>query len=183
MRTGRSLTVCWHLLSGGGVCLVRGRGSALREGVCFWRGGVCSGGGVGVCSRGCLLREVSTLGVGGLLWGRFLLLGGVCFWGVSAPEGGSALGSRVVSQHSLRQTPPPWTESQMPVETLPWPNFVAAGNNRLVHLPSFGVATPFEKCSPDFPELTMLAFQYFILIQLKSNCFLSLTYQCLTQSK
>ena len=25
-------------------------------------------------------------------------------------------------------TPPLWTESQTPVKTLPWPNFVAAGN-------------------------------------------------------
>ena len=33
------------------------------------------------------------------------------------------------SQHALRQTPPLWTESQTPVKTLPWPNFVAAGNN------------------------------------------------------
>ena len=24
---------------------------------------------------------------------------------------------------------PPWTESQTPVKTLPWPNFVAAGKN------------------------------------------------------
>ena len=44
-------------------------------------------------------------------------LGGVwCAWGV----GGLA------SQHALRQTPL-WTESQTPVKTLPWPNFVAAG--------------------------------------------------------
>ena len=29
-----------------------------------------------------------------------------------------------------RPTPPPlWTESQTPVKTLPWPNFVAAGKN------------------------------------------------------
>ena len=33
-----------------------------------------------------------------------------------------------VSQHALRQTPPLLTESQTPVKTLPWPNFVAAGN-------------------------------------------------------
>ena len=82
MRTGRSLTVCWRLLPGGGGC--SGDGSGL--------GGVSALG--GACSpRGCLLP-----------------------WGV------------VVSQHALRQTPPLWTESQTPVKTLPWPNFVAAGN-------------------------------------------------------
>ena len=61
--------------------------------------GVCSG---VVCSRG-----VSALG-------------GVCSGGVSAPGG--------ISQDALRQRPPLWTESQTPVKTLPWPNFVAAGN-------------------------------------------------------
>ena len=75
---------------------------------------------------GCLLREISAPGVsvpvvsaprGGVC------LGGVCSQGVSA-SGGMAF------QHALRQTPPSlWTESQMPVKTLPWPNFVAAGNN------------------------------------------------------
>ena len=47
--------------------------------------------------------------------------GGVC----SEEEGSAHSG---VSQHALRQTPPPWTESQTPVKTLPRPNFVAAGN-------------------------------------------------------
>ena len=28
--------------------------------------------------------------------------------------------------------PPPWTESQTPVKTLPWHNFVAAGNNSVL---------------------------------------------------
>ena len=41
--------------------------------------------------------------------------------GVSAPGG--------VSQDALWQTPPRCTESQTPVKTLPWPNFVAAGKN------------------------------------------------------
>ena len=71
-------------------------------------GGVCSGGG-GVPTRGGGRCDVP--GLGG---------------GVPGPGGGLA------SQHALRQTPsPPWTESQTPVKTLPWPNFVAAGNNSL----------------------------------------------------
>ena len=71
--------------------------------------------------------------------------GGVWSGGVSAPRGGLlpegglvcslggvysrgvCSGGVVVSQHALRQNPP-WTESQTPVKTLPWPNFVAAGN-------------------------------------------------------
>ena len=62
MRTGRSLTICWSLLPGGGQggmaggCLVRGV-SGL--------GGVWSEG--GVWSGGCLVRGVS--GPGGLVWG------------------------------------------------------------------------------------------------------------------
>ena len=84
----------------------------------------------GVCSRGCLLWGVSAPRVvsapeGCLLWG--VSAPGVLLLGVSAPGGGLLLGG--VSQHALRQTPPlPLTESQMPVKTLPWPNFVAAGN-------------------------------------------------------
>ena len=66
MRTGRSLTVCWHLLPGG----VPGRG------VCSW-GGAWSG---GVCSRrgGCLVRGGGVPGQGG---------GGVPGPGGSAPGG------------------------------------------------------------------------------------------------
>ena len=62
--------------------------------------------------------------------------GGVCSGGVSGPGGSGPRGCLlrgvclVWSQHALRQNPPPlWTESQMPVKTLPWPNFVAAGND------------------------------------------------------
>ena len=63
--------------------------------------------GGGVCSRG----------------GGVCPQGGVCSGGVCSRGG-------VVSQHAVRQTPPLWTESQMPVKTLPCPNFVAGGNNR-----------------------------------------------------
>ena len=58
MRTGRSLTVCWSLLPGGGVCswggvwsggLLRGGGGGLLPGervcVCSGGGGVWPGGG------------------------------------------------------------------------------------------------------------------------------------------
>ena len=54
--------------------------------------------------------------------------GGVPGLGGSAPRGGVCSGGGLASQHALRQTPPLWTESQTPVKTLPWPNFVAAGN-------------------------------------------------------
>ena len=118
MRTGHSLTVCWRLLLGeGGGCLLLG-------GVCSR--GICSGGSAPgwVCSRGvwsgggCLVRGSAP--------------GGVCSRGGLLPGGsvpGGCLLQGVVSQHALRQTPPLWTESQTPVKTLSWPNFVAAGNN------------------------------------------------------
>ena len=71
-------------------------------------------------------------------WSRrgVCLVGGASAWsgGVSAWSGGSAWSGRggLASQHALRQTPPPlWTESQTPVKTLPWPNFVAAGKNKV----------------------------------------------------
>ena len=67
---------------------------------------------------GCLLR-------GGVSAPR-----GVCSRGVSAP-GGSALGvcsgGGCIPGCTEAETPL-WTESQTPVKTLPWPNFVAAGN-------------------------------------------------------
>ena len=77
-------------------------------------GGVLSPGGCLVPGGWCLLQ-------GGLLGGGCLVPGGVssggCLLqggGVSAPEADTPL----------------WTESQTPVKTLPWPNFVAAGNKR-----------------------------------------------------
>ena len=52
------------------------------------------------------------------------------FRGVSAPGGSApALGGGGVSQHALRQTPPPVDRHTL-VKILPWPNFVAAGNER-----------------------------------------------------
>ena len=106
MRTGRSLTVCRSQLPGG----------------CLLWGGVCSWGGVSAPRGVSVPRGVSALGVcvysqGGLLPG------------VSAPGGVCSRGG--VSQDALRQRPPLWTESQTPVKTLPWPNFVAAGKKQL----------------------------------------------------
>ena len=86
-------------------------------------GGVCSGG----VSGGGVFALGGVWSGGWLLWGE-----GVSAAGGSAP-GGSGLGGLlpggvvVVSQHALGQTTPLWTESQTPVKTLPWPNFVAAG--------------------------------------------------------
>ena len=72
MRTGRSLTVCWSLLPGEGVCLL-GRVSG-PGGVCL-QGGVSGSGGSG--PRGeCLV-------LGGLPTGGVYLRGGL-------PPGGSA---------------------------------------------------------------------------------------------
>ena len=70
-------------------------------------------------------------GGGCLLWGGLLR-------GVSAPGGGVCSPGRdgllqgwYPSMHWGRH-PPPWTESQTPVKTLPWPNFVAAGKNHCI---------------------------------------------------
>ena len=121
MLTGHSLTVCQSLLHGeGGRCLLQGVCSRGEGGLL--QGGVSTRGGVG--------------GLGGVYsQGGCVCSGGVCFrgsvysgGGVSALGGCLLLGGFVASQHALRQTPPLWTESQTPVKTLPWPNFVAAGN-------------------------------------------------------
>ena len=66
-------------------------------------GGVCSQGVSAV--GGCLLP-------GGCLLQGGLLPGGVCS-GVSAPRGGCLLLGGVVSQHALRQTPPPRTDRRL----------------------------------------------------------------------
>ena len=127
MRTGRSLTVCWSLLPGGGVwsggsglggCLLWG---VSGPGVCVWSGGCLLPGGLvpgGVWSRG-------VSGPGGCVWcGGCLLLGGLVLGGVCSC-GGLLRGG--ISQHALRQTPP--VDRHTPVKILPWPNFIAAGNN------------------------------------------------------
>ena len=81
---------------------------------------------------------------GGLLPGRvrggICSRGGVCSWGVAARGGGVSAPGEIssqrvcsqggVSQHALRQTPPPCGQNSLHtlVKILPWPNFVAAGN-------------------------------------------------------
>ena len=105
--------------------ITRMHSSRMRTGrsltVC-WR--LCLGGG--------LVPGVVWSGGGCLLWGD-LVPGGCLLWGVCSGggwSGGSLLpGGGMVSQHAEVDTLPPlWTEPQTPVKTLPWPNFVAAGN-------------------------------------------------------
>ena len=74
-----------------------------------WSGGVPGPG--GVCSWGCLLP--------GGAWSGGLVPGGLV-WGGGIP--------------ACTEADPPWTESQMPVKTLPWPNFVAAGNDDTIQI-------------------------------------------------
>ena len=123
MRTGRSLTVCWSLLPGGvsaprGVWS-RGGGWCLLPGGCLLQGEGVS------ASRGCLLPGgVSAQGVSAP--------GGVCSGGMSAPGGVCSWGVGVYPSMHWGRHPNLWTESHTPVKTLPWPNFVAAGNNYAV---------------------------------------------------
>ena len=98
-------------VSGQGVSTLWGGfgwGGCLLPGVGVWSGGSApgevSGPEGGVWSRGgCLLQE-------GVWSGGCLLQGGVCSWGVSGLGGclfrGGGWG-QVVSEHALRQTPPP----------------------------------------------------------------------------
>ena len=77
MRTGRSLTVCWRLLPGGGGG-VSGPGgvSAWSGGVSAWpRGGLPGPGGGSLVPGGVSAWSGGGLpGTGGVLWSR----GGVC---------------------------------------------------------------------------------------------------------
>ena len=84
----------------------------LPEGGLVWsggegRGGVCSGG-WWVCCRGG---------------------GGSGPLGGSGPGGVCSGGGGCIPACTEANPPPVWTESQTPVKTLPWPNFVAAGKN------------------------------------------------------
>ena len=118
MRTGRSLTICWSLLSEGDVC----SGGVSAPGVVSAPGGCLL--------QGCLLPGVSPPGVvsapGGVSAPR-----GVCYQGegVSAPRG-------VVSQHALRQTPHCGQNHRHEKKHNLGYNFVAAGKYMLMCGPS-----------------------------------------------
>ena len=126
-----------------GMSAPRSRGSA-SGGFCSWGMSAPGGGslplGVSALGGGCLLLGVSALGGCGVCsWeGVWCLLlgggvvsvpGGCLLWGVSAPGGCVCSGGGGIPACTEADTPPLWTESQMPVKTLPWPNFVAAGKN------------------------------------------------------
>ena len=108
MRTARSLTVRLSLLLCGGCLLLWGGASFLgrspSSGAASFLGGLLLRG-VPPSFGGLLLGECLLL-LGVSFLGRYLLLGGCLLlggspsWGVSPPW-------REVSQHALRQTPPP----------------------------------------------------------------------------
>ena len=103
------------------VNYTRMHSSRMRTGRSGWVGVwlcVCSGGGC-LLRGGCLLWGVSALLWGGLLQGRCLLPQGACSGGC-------------IPASTEADNPPSVNQSQTPVKTLPWPNFVAAGNNVLV---------------------------------------------------
>ena len=123
-------------MPGPGVCVcLFGRVSAPRGGVPGAGGFMLLGGVPG--PGGCLVQGGAWSG-GSAPEGVCLVRGGVCSGGC-AWSGGCLLWGGLASQHALRQTPspPPRTESQTPVKTLLWPNFVAAGNNNFVSFGSF----------------------------------------------
>ena len=113
---------------------------------------------------------------GGVCSGGSLVGGGVCSWGevwyggVSGPGGVSAPGGRSgmggswsqggISQHALRQTPPP-VDRHTPVKILSWPNFVAAGNKRLP-LPLLELKSPpWGILDPPLMHIYILAFLWY----------------------
>ena len=133
MRTGCSLTICCSLLPGGVGVPGPGRVGAWSAGRVPgpWEGVPGLG---GVWSRGSAPGGVPGLGgawsrgrrwggawSGGLVPGPggCLLLGGMCVWS----RGG-------IPACTKADTLPPPVDRHMLVKTLPWPNFVAAGNNR-----------------------------------------------------
>ena len=119
MRTDRSLTACREgglPVGGGGVGGVQGvslPGGLPIGGSPCWGGSPRLG---GLLARGGSTCWGGLLAGWGLTAGGVSLLGGLLAWG-SPCQGGSPC-----------QRPPLWTESTTPVKTLPWPNFVAAGN-------------------------------------------------------
>ena len=122
----------------GGVCFqvvsAPRRGVSASRGYLLHVGGVWFGGGVsgpgGSASWGCLVQGSLVLG-GLVLWGSgpggVSAPGGCLLPGGASAPGGCPLLGVAVSQHALKQT-----ESKTPVKTLPWPNFVAAGNEQFL---------------------------------------------------
>ena len=109
--------------SPGGVCS-RGVSAPRGSAPGGWGGLVPGGGGVWSREVGGLVPGGGGSGPGGVCSGGSGPGGGVCsrkclLRGVSAPGGG-------IPACTEADTLPPWTESQTPVKTLPWPNFVAA---------------------------------------------------------
>ena len=82
-----------------------------------------------------------------------LCAGGCLLPVVSAPSGGLLPG--VVSQHALRQTPPLLTESQMPVKTLPCPNFVVGGKyfEKQMSCELIALEMSFTKCRSKYRQI------------------------------
>ena len=113
----------FSLAGGDRACLPVGEGSPCHGGS-SWQGGSP------------WQRGVSLLG-GVLPAGVSPCQGGPPCWGVLPARGSPCRGVLPARGGSLLETPP-WTESQTPVKTSPWPNFVAAGNNRLVSVPLWG---------------------------------------------
>ena len=99
MRTGRSLTVSRSLLP---------RGALLPGGCLFW----------GMSAPGDVSAPGGVSALGGLVPGGY-----VC------SRGGGGGGGGGIPACTEADPPALLTESQMPVKTLPWPNFVAAGKN------------------------------------------------------
>ena len=100
MRTARLLTVSQHALRKGVWCLPREWVST--QGVCLTGGGLCAH---GQCVPGCSVCP------GGVCSGEACLPGGCLPSGVCVAD-----------------PPPPLTEWQIGVKTLPCRNFVAGGN-------------------------------------------------------
>ena len=109
-----------RMSASGGVSNPRGLsagGVSVPGGVCSW--GVSVPGGC-LLLGGCLLPE-GVSAPWGVCWGGWgLSTTGGLLWGVSALGGIPAC---------TEADNPLLTESQTPVKTLPWPNFVVAGNN------------------------------------------------------
>ena len=108
-----------------GVSASRGEFAPGVGGCLLW--GVSAPVGVGVCSGGeCFLGDLLPRGV--VSGGGVCPQGGVCSGG-GYSRGVSASRGCGIPACSEADTPArPWTESQTPVKTVPWPNFVAAGN-------------------------------------------------------